>query len=327
MSIPTEMHAISIEDKQLVYGTQPTPSIGAQQVLIQSAYAGLNRADIFQRKGTYPPPEGASPLPGLEVSGTIVAVGEDVQDWKQGDDVCALLPGGGYAAYCVAEADQCLPIPQGLGLKEAAALPETFLTVWMCLKDQARLQEGERVLIHGGSSGIGTTAIQLCNAWGAEVFATAGTAEKCALCETLGAQAINYREQDYVEEIKRATDGEGVDVVLDMVGGDYINRNFKAMRRGGRLISIAFLQGATCEVNAGALLLKHLSWIGVTLRSRSNEEKANYINALQTYIWPLLAKGKIAPVIDSVFPLHEAAKAHAHMEEGLHCGKILLQID
>ena len=324
----SKMQAVEIQGSgdsaTLALCERPMPEIKPHEVLIKTAYAGLNRADIFQRQGSYAPPDGASDIPGLEVSGTIEAVGADVTSWSIGDEVCALLSGGGYAQYVTVPAIHCLPIPSNLGLKEAAGLPECVVTVWMTLMDDARLQPNESVLIHGGSSGIGTTAIQFAIAYGCQnIFNTAGSTEKCSACSDLGAQAINYREQDFVEVVKSAG---GVDVVLDMVGGEYINRNLKVLKTDGRLISIAFLQGAKMDVSAGGLLMKRLSWKGSALRARSDEQKGEYISQIRQTVWPWVESGQISPLIDSVFPMDQAMQAQERMEKSLHIGKILLQI-
>jgi len=302
----------------------PTPSHG--EVLVKVAAAGVNRPDVVQRLGLYPPPPGASDLPGLEIAGTIVDVGAGVTGLSKGDKVCALVAGGGYAEYCLADAPLVLPVPKGLSLEAAAALPETFFTVWTNVFDRARLKAGETFLIHGGSSGIGTTAIQLAHVYGARVFATAGSAEKCAACERLGAErAINYRDEDFVAVTQKLTEGRGIDVILDMVGGPYVERNLKALAMEGRLVNIAFLQGSKVEVNLMPLMLKRLTMTGSTLRPRSLEEKAAIADALRAKVWPLLDEGRIAPVMDSTFPLREANAAHARMEEGAHIGKIVLK--
>ncbi|SHH25738.1 NAD(P)H-quinone oxidoreductase [Cognatishimia maritima] len=303
---------------------QPIPTPGAGEVLIKVAYAGVNRPDALQRAGLYRPPASASPLPGLEAAGTIAAVGPNVTDWKEGDAVCALLPGGGYAEYVLTPAAHCLPVPEGMGLREAACLPETFFTVWSNVFDRGGLQAGERFLVHGGSSGIGTTAIQLANALGARVFATAGSAEKCAVCLQLGAeQAVNYREADFVEVLK--AEG-GANLILDMVGGDYLPRNVKALATEGRLVQIGFLQGPKVELNFAQVMLRRLTITGSTLRPQSDLAKAKIAEALLEKVWPLLEAGRIAPVMDSEFGLEDAAKAHAHMEGGAHIGKIVLKV-
>ncbi|MCX2778840.1 NAD(P)H-quinone oxidoreductase [Microbulbifer thermotolerans] len=310
---------------QLSEGEKPRPAVG--EVLIKVAAAGVNRPDIVQRKGLYPPPPGASPIPGLEVAGEVVAVGEGAARWHVGDRVCALTNGGGYADYVTVPAGQCLPVPQGLSPVEAAALPETFFTVWSNVFDRGRLQAGEVFLVHGGSSGIGTTAIQLASQFGARVFATAGSDEKCRACESLGAErAINYRAEDFVEVVRAATDERGADVILDMVGGDYIARNMKAAAMDGRIVNIAYLQGAKVQVNMLPVMLKRLILTGSTLRPRSAEEKAAIAQALEEKVWPLIEKGKIRPQVYATFPLPEAAEAHRLMESGAHVGKIVLTL-
>lgn len=304
------------------------PEPKPHEVLVKVACAGVNRADVFQKQGSYPPPENASPLPGLEVAGEIAATGPAVTQWRVGEKVCALLSGGGYAEYAVAHAGHILPVPKGWTLEEAAALPEALFTVWMALHDDAGLQAGEHILIHGGASGVGMIAIQYAAQLGATVYATAGTPEKCAACESWGAgQAIHYRQEDFVKAIKSYTHGKGVNVVLDMVGGDYITRNFKVLAPEGRLISIAFLGGSRLEhLSAGALLLKRLTWKGATLRARSDDKKSSYAQAIHAALWPKLEKGVIKPVIDSVYPLENAEKAHQRMEQNLNIGKIVLQV-
>ncbi len=304
----------------------PIPQPSAGEVLIRVSHAGLNRADIFQTQGSYPLPEETDMIPGLEVAGVIVATGEGVRHVKKGDAVCALLSGGGYAEYCLAPAGQILPVPAGLGLKEAASLPEALATVWLALVEIARLGDGERVLIHGGSSGVGLAAIQLARLLGARVFATAGSAEKCRACEALGAIAIAYRKEDFVIRVKEETGERGVDVVLDMVGGSYVSRNIRALAYGGRMVSLAFLDGAVAEVNMAGLMMKNLIWSGMTLRSQSPEHKAAIMAALADRIWPEIAAGRWHTLIDRVYPLEEAEKAQKYMQESLHIGKILLSI-
>jgi NADPH2:quinone reductase len=303
---------------------RPVPVPAHGQIVLQVAYAGVNRPDALQRAGAYDPPPGASDLPGLEASGTVVAVGPGVNDWRIGDRACGLLPGGGYAEYVATPAAHCLPIPDGMGLKEAACIPETFFTVWSNVFTRGGLQAGERFLVHGGSSGIGTTAIQLAAHFGARVFATAGSAEKCAACIDLGAEAaINYREDDFVE-ILRAEGG--ADLILDMVGGSYIPRNLKALADDGRLVQIAFLQGPKVEVNFVQLMTRRLTMTGSTLRPQSDLAKARIAEDLRRHVWPLLAAGRVAPVMDSTFALDEAAAAHARMESSGHIGKIVLEV-
>lgn len=303
---------------------RPMPEAAHGQVVIKVAWAGVNRPDALQRAGAYAPPPTASDLPGLEASGEVVAIGDGVTGIALGDQVCALLPGGGYAEYVMTPAAHCLPVPKGLSMKEAACLPETFFTVWSNVFMRGGLKAGERILIHGGSSGIGTTAIQLANAFGARVFVTAGNAEKCAACEALGAErAINYREEDFVEIM--LAEG-GADVILDMVGGDYIARNLKALDFEGRLVQIAFLGGPKAEINFAPLMMKRLTMTGSTLRPQSDLAKARIATELREAVWPLLASGRIAPVMDSEFAFDDAASAHAHMEASGHIGKIVLKV-
>jgi NADPH2:quinone reductase len=303
---------------------KPQPRDG--EVLIKVAAAGVNHADLLQARGGYPPPPGAPDTLGLEVSGEIASMGTNVSQWNVGDKVCALLGGGGYAEY-VAVSQLCvLPVPKNVSLVDAAALPEVHFTVWTNLMDAARLKAGESVLIHGGSSGIGTAAIQLCAARGHKVFTTAGSKEKCDACEKLGAtRAINYREEDFVDVVKAATDGKGVDVILDMVGGDYIERNFRAAAIWGRIVNISFQKGMVAEVNFASMLMKRLSFMATTLRARSNEEKGAIRDAVRREVWPLIEAGKIKPVVDRVFPLAEAGAAHARIAESSHIGKLLLK--
>ncbi len=329
-TLPGTMTAVEIREpggpEVLVPVSRPVPAPGPGEVLIKVAAAGVNRPDVLQRQGGYPPPPGASDIPGLELAGEVVALGEGAERWAPGDRVTALVAGGGYAEYCSAPAVQCLPIPQGLDLVEAAALPETFFTVWSNVFDRGGLQAGESFLVHGGSSGIGTTAIQLARAFGARVFATAGSAEKCRACEDLGAErAINYREEDFVEVVKTATGG-GVDVILDMVGGDYIQRDIKALAPDGRLVFIAFLGGSTAEVNFLPMMIKRLTLTGSTLRIRPIEFKAAIARELEAKVWPLIAQGQIGPVLHQRFPLAQAAQAHGLMESGTHIGKIVLTL-
>ena len=307
---------------------RPMPLPGAGEVLIAVEAAGVNRPDVLQRLGEYPPPPGASDIPGLEIAGRIAAVGLGVHHLAPGDAVTALVTGGGYANYCVAPEATCLKVPHGFTMVEAAALPETFFTVWHNLFERGRLVAGQSVLIHGGSSGIGTTALQLARAFGArQIFATAGSAAKCHACEQLGAtRAIDYKREDFVKIIKEATGGSGVDVVLDMVGGDYIQRNLSALAVDGRLVFIAFLSGATATVNFLSLMLKRISITGSTLRARPVEAKAAIAAALRRDVWPLLDSGKVKPVIHRTFPLEEAAAAHALMESSDHIGKIVLTV-
>ena len=303
------------------------PKPGFNQVLIRVHAAGVNRPDVLQRMGIYPPPANASPYLGLEVAGEIVAVGESVTSWRVGDRVCALTPGGGYAEYCVCDQGSCLPIPKGLSMLQAAAIPENYFTVWSNIFDMGHLSQGETILIHGGSSGIGITAIQLARHFGATVFTTVGNSEKREACLTLGAQVgILYREEDFVEELRRLTDGQGVDVILDMVGGAYIQRNLDSLKMDGRLIQVAFLEGSRANLDVQAIMRKRLTFRGATLRPRSDAQKAQIAQTLLQQVWPLLEDGKCLPVIDSVYPLHEAVKAHERMQSSAHIGKIMLQV-
>jgi putative PIG3 family NAD(P)H quinone oxidoreductase len=323
------MKAIRVENAgaqyRLTVQDLPRPVPGPREVLIKVAAAGLNRADIAQAMGRYPPPPGASDTLGMEVSGDVVELGSDVTDFKIGQSVCALLPGGGYAEYATASTLCVLPIPPSVELMAAAGLPEVHFTVWTNMMDSARLRSDESVLVHGGSSGIGTAAIQLCAARGHSVYATAGSADKCRACEQLGARkAINYREEDFVEAIRLATHDKGVDVILDMVGGEYIERNFRVLGRGGRLVNIAFQSGMTANVNFGLMLMKRLTFMATTLRARSNEEKGAIRDALLREVWPLVSAGRIKPVVDRVCPFEKAQEAHARMAESAHIGKILL---
>jgi len=312
----------------LVTATRPVPAAGPGEVLLRVAAAGVNRPDLLQRQGKYPPPAGASDLIGLEVAGTIVGVGEGVTDWHPRDRVCALVAGGGYAEYCVAPAPQCLPVPPGFSMVEAAAMPETFFTVWTNVFERGRLQAGERLLVHGGASGIGTTAIMLARAFGATVYATAGGADKCAACERLGAtRAIDYRTEDFVEVLRDITRGRGVDVILDMVGGDYVARNLEALAVEGRLVQIAFLRGARAEVNLTPIMQKRITFTGSTLRPRTVQQKGAIARSLREHVWPKLEEGVIRPAIHATFPLAEASKAHAELERGEHVGKIVLVVE
>ncbi|OLE79619.1 MAG: NAD(P)H-quinone oxidoreductase [Acidobacteria bacterium 13_1_20CM_2_65_9] len=313
------------EPDVLVPVERPTPVPGSGDVLIKVAAAGVNRPDVMQRRGKYPPPPGASDIPGLEVAGTVDQIGPDVTGWKIGDAVCALVAGGGYAEYCVAPAPQCLPVPRGLDLVSAAAIPETFFTVWTNVFERGRLDAGESILVHGGSSGIGTTAIQLARARGSRVFATAGSPEKCSACEQLGAErAINYKETDFLEAVRAATGGRGVDVVLDMVGGEYFARNIDALAVEGRLVEIATLRGAKAELTIPTIMQRRLTITGSTLRARSVAEKGAIARAVHTNVWPLLESGAVKPVVYKTFPLQHAADAHRVMEAGTHIGKLVL---
>ena len=330
MNLPTSQTSIEITQpggpEVLKPALRAMPQPGDNQLLIQVAAAGINRPDVFQRMGFYPPPPGVTDIPGLEVSGTVVAVGPGVEDYVIGDQVCALLSGGGYAEYAIAEESLCLPIPEGLDLVDAAALPETCFTVWHNLFERAELKAGEWLLVHGGSSGIGTTAIQMATAMGVNVITTAGSDEKCAVCEELGAvKAINYNQQDFVEACQELT-GSGVNVILDMVGGDYMQRNFSACAPKARIVSIAFLRGSKTELDLLPLMLKQIVLTGSTLRAQSLENKARIAAGVESQVWPLIAEGKFKPVIHSRFPLAEAYKGHALMESSQHIGKILLSI-
>ncbi len=301
-----------------------TPKPGPGEVLVRVEAAGVNRPDIMQRLGRYPPPAGASDIPGLEIAGTIDAVGPDVSRWRAGDAVCALVSGGGYAEYCVAPAPQCLPRPHGLSTADAAAIPETFFTVWTNLFQRGGLSEGETVLVHGGTSGIGTTAIQLARAFGATVFATAGSDQKAAACERLGATGINYRTSDFVLAVRDATAGRGVDVVFDIVGGDYFQRNLDCLAMHGRLLQIGLLGGPRAEVNLTTVMQKRLTITGSTLRARSVDEKGAIARDLEARVWPLLAARQVAPIVDRTLPLAQAADAHRLLEAGEIIGKIVL---
>ncbi len=331
MTVKT-MQAISIlkpgGPEVLRLAEYPVPQPTNEQLLIRVAAAGINRPDVLQRLGGYPPPPGAPDIPGLEISGTIVAKGDNAERFQTGDEVTALVPGGGYGEYVCVDARNALPLPVGLSFEEAAALPETYFTVWHNVFQRGGLSKGERFLVHGGSSGIGTTAIQLAKAFGAEVFTTAGSAAKCEACENLGADhAINYREQDFVEIIKDKTGGKGVDVILDMVGGDYIPRNYSAAAMDGRIVQIAFLNGPIAEVNFAQLMMKRLTHTGSTLRARSVAFKAVIARELEQQVWPLLENGTVRPVMDQTFALGDAAGAHARMEQGEHIGKLMLNVD
>ena len=329
--VPETMTAVEISKpggpEVLVARTLPTPKPGAGQILVKVAAAGVNRPDVQQRIGAYPPPAGHSPLPGLEVSGTVAVVGSGAARWKVGDKVCALLNGGGYAEYAIAEDVVALPVPAGLDMVQAAAVPETFFTVWNNVFERGRLASGEWFMVHGGSSGIGTTAIQLAKAFGAKVIATAGSADKCKACLDLGAdKTVNYKSEDFVAAVKEATGGKGVDVTLDMVGGEYTERNIIAAAEDGRIVQIATLGGADVKFNIARLMMKRLTLTGSTLRPRTREVKAGFARALETKVWPLLAAGKVKVVMDSTFPLAKAADAHRRLETSEHVGKIVLVV-
>ncbi|RTZ78345.1 MAG: NAD(P)H-quinone oxidoreductase [SAR324 cluster bacterium] len=329
-NIPQSMNYIQIEKhgdpEVLKLHSMPVPEPGPGEVLIKVAAAGVNRPDVMQRKGLYPPPPGATDVPGLEVSGTVVSVGQNVSKPPINSEVCALVTCGGYAEYCLAAASICLPVPEKISLVNAAGIPETFFTVWTNVFKRGQLKAGESLLVHGGSSGIGTTAIQLGKAFGATVYTTAGTSDKCEFCNNLGADAaINYREQDFSEEIKRLTEGKGVNVILDMVGGPYFPKNIRLLADEGRLVQIALMQGSKAEVDFRSLLLKRVTLTGSTLRPRSVEEKTKIAQALQKNVWPLLESGAIRPIIHQTFPLKQASEAHRLMESSAHIGKILLK--
>ncbi len=329
-ALPARMTAIGIKTpggpEALVPEERPVPSPGEGEILIKVAAAGVNRPDVMQRKGLYPPPPGASDIPGLEIAGEVAALGPGVKRWKIGDRVMALVSGGGYAEYCVAHGSHAMPV-SGLSMAEAAAIPETFLTVWHNVFERGGLKSGETLLVHGGSSGIGTTAIQLAKAFGARVITTAGSDEKCEACRKLGADvAVNYKTQDFVAETKKATSEKGADVILDMVGGDYIGRNYEAAAVEGRIVQIAFMGSAKAEVNFMRLMLKRLHHTGSTLRSRSVADKGAIARAVEENALPLVASGKVKPVLYKTFPLKDAAQAHALMESSAHIGKIVLTV-
>lgn len=326
-----QMNAIAITEpggpEVLRQVRRPVPEPGRGEVRIRVRAAGVNRPDVLQRQGGYPPPRGASDLPGLEVAGEIDAVGEDVSRWRTGDAVCALIAGGGYAQQCIAHESHCLTVPKDFSFVEAAAIPETFFTVWHNVFERGGLQRGETLLVHGGASGIGTTAIQLAVAFGANVIVTAGTDDKCRVCIALGAKrAINYRTEDFVEAVDHATDGRGADVILDMVGGDYVDRNYTAAATDGRIVQIAFLKGRTVQADFSKLMRKRLTHTGSTLRPRSIEFKARLAAELDEAVWPLLEQRRVSPVIDTTFPLAEAWRAHQRMQDSTHTGKIVLEV-
>jgi putative PIG3 family NAD(P)H quinone oxidoreductase len=322
--LPHTMQAAEIREQKLWIAPRPVPEPGRGEVLIRVLAAGVNRPDLLQRRGLYPPPQGVTDIPGLEIAGEIVA---GAGKWKKGDKVCALVPGGGYAEYCTANAAHCLPLPKGFDYVKAAALPETFFTVWRNLFDVGHLKKGETVLIHGGASGIGTAAIQIAKAFGAKVFVTAGSEEKCKACRRLGASlAVNYRAVDFTEEVLKTTKGAGVDLVLDMVGGDYVVRNLKILAPGGRHVSIAMMKGRNAPVDLFEIMSRRLTLTGSTLRPQGPAVKEALAKALHKNIWPLLAKKKIAPVIDKVFKFEDAQAAHEYLEAGNHVGKIVLRM-
>ena len=329
VSIPSRMTAIGIKTpggpETLVPEERPVPSPGAGEILVKVAAAGVNRPDVMQRKGLYPPPQGAPDIPGLEIAGEVVAVGAGVTRWKTGDQVMALVIGGGYADYCLSHESHALAVPEGLSMAEAAAIPETFFTVWHNVFERGGLKSGETLLVHGGSSGIGTAAIQLAKAFGARVIVTAGSSEKCDACRKLGADvAVNYKTEDFVVATKEATGGNGADVILDMVGGDYIERNYEAAAVEGRIVQIAFQGSPKANVDFRRVMLKRLHHTGSTLRSRSVADKAAIADAIAQKVLPLIASGQARPVMDSTFPLAKAAQAHARMESSAHIGKIVL---
>jgi NADPH2:quinone reductase len=328
-SIPATMTAIGIKSpggpEMLAPETRPVPHPGDGEILVRVAAAGVNRPDVVQRKGLYPPPPGVTDIPGLEIAGSVVACGTGVKRWKVGDQVTALVSGGGYAEFCTAHESHALPIPSGLTAIEAAAVPETFFTVWHNVFERGALKPGETLLVHGGSSGIGTVAIQLAKAFGARVIATAGSAQKCEACRRLGADvAINYKTEDFVPLTKSATGGAGAEVILDMVGGDYIERNYEAAAVEGRIVQIAFQGSPRATVDFRRIMLKRLHHTGSTLRSRSVPDKGAIAHAVERNVWPLVAAGKVRPVMDSTFAFRDAAKAHERMETSAHIGKIVL---
>ena len=330
-AVPLEMPVVEIAapggPEQLKLAKRPVPKPGDEEVLVKVAAAGVNRPDVMQRQGRYPPPPGASDLPGLEIAGEIVALGAKVSGLVVGDQVTALLPGGGYAAYAVAAAPLCLPVPNGLSMVEAAAIPETFFTVWTNLFDRGRCKAGDTVLIHGGTSGIGTTAIQLAHAWGARVFATAGSDEKARACERFGAvRGIDYRTEDFVEVIREATGGYGIDVTLDIVAGTYVPRNLEITALEGRIVVISLLGGSRSEINLGLILAKRLTLTGSTLRARTVAQKAAVAEGVRHNVWPLLSAGRVRPIIYATFPLADASAAHRLMETSNHIGKIVLTL-
>ena len=329
--LPQTMRAIEVtksgKPDVLKLTQRPVPQITEYEVLIRVHTAGVNRPDIMQRAGLYPPPPGVTDIPGLEVSGLIVAIGKHVTQWKIGDPICALVAGGGYAEYVSAPATQCLPIPKGLSLREAASLPETYFTVWSNVFDRAGLCGQETILVHGGSSGIGTTAIQLCRAFGHEIFVTAGSDEKCHACETIGAnKAINYNDEDFVERVMALTNDRGVDIIIDMVAGDYLQRNLRCLADDGRIVIIAFLGGVKTNLNMTDILKRRLTVTGSTLRPRATSFKANIAESLAKKVWPLLEKKIIKPLIFASFSLEDAAEAHRLMESSQHIGKIILDV-
>src|SRR5262249_4949149 len=330
-ALPDRMTVVAIRapggPEMLVPEQRPVPSPGAGEILVKVAAAGVNRPDVMQRMGLYPPPKGATDIPGLEIAGEVVALGPDAKRWQIGDKLTALVVGGGYAEYCLAYETHALPIAGSLSAIEAAAIPETFFTVWHNVFERGALKQGETLLVHGGTSGIGTTAIQLAKAFGAKVIATAGSAEKCEACLELGADhAVNYRREDFVAVARQATAGRGVDVTLDMVGGDYTERNIAAAAEEGRIVQIAVLGGAEVKINIARLMMKRVTLTGSTLRPRTRTAKAGFARALEARVWPLLATGKVKVVIDATFPLAKAADAHRRLEAGAHVGKVVLVV-
>jgi NADPH:quinone reductase len=330
-TVPQTMTGIQISEKGgpdvLKPATVPTPVPATGQLLVKVAAAGVNRPDVQQRMGAYPPPPGHSELPGLEIAGTVAAVGPGVTRYKAGDAVCALTNGGGYAEYCLAEETAALPVPSGLDMIRAGAVPETYFTVWHNVFERGALQPGEWLLVHGGSSGIGTTAIQLAKAFGARVVATAGSADKCKVCRDLGAEhAVNYKSEDFLDAVKQATGGKGVNVILDMVGGAYVERNIVAAAEDGRIVQIATLEAPLVQINVARLMMKRLTLTGSTMRPRSREVKAGFARALEAKVWPLFASGRLKVVIDSTYPLAQASEAHKRMETSQHIGKIVLTV-
>ena len=329
MTLPATMSVVEISapggPEVLTPATRPMPAPGDDEVLIEVEAAGVNRPDVMQRQGLYPPPPGASDIPGLEVAGRIAAVGAGVQAWSVGEPCAALVAGGGYASHCIAPAPQCLPIPAGIDLAEMAAVPETFFTVWANVFERAKFGSKETLLCHGGASGIGTTAIQLVKAYGGQIIVTAGNDERCRQCEALGADlAINYRTQDFVARVEEFTGGDGVDVVLDMVGGDYVPRNVACLARNGRHVTIAFLRGPQAEISLLPILMKNITLTGSTLRRRPVAEKGRLARALKEYVWPWFAQGKVKPMVSHRFALPDAAEAHRLLERSGHFGKVLL---
>lgn len=327
--LPAQMTVIGISKpggpEVLLPETRPVPAPGAGEILIKVASAGVNRPDVAQRSGSYPPPPGASDLPGLEISGEVVAVGSNARKHKLGDKVMSLVAGGGYAQYCIAQDAQAIAVPQNLSMEEAGATPETLMTVWHNVFERGGLKAGETLLIHGGSSGIGTMAIQLAKAFGAKVIVTVGSQDKASACKKLGADhAINYKAQDFVTEVKTATGGKGCEVILDMVGGDYVERNYDAAAVDGRIVQIALLGGAKATINVGKIMVKRLNHTGSTLRPRSNADKAAMVAAIEAKVMPLMREGRVKPLMDSSFPLEKAADAHRRMETSEHIGKIVL---